>query len=95
MKVPRSDPAHACRIGRWLGLRCTLKATSPSAASGVVVARVFGVRMPRRTDVEQTALGSSTQALKMPRGRWQLEAAATCTMPFASSAEASVSPGVP
>jgi hypothetical protein len=61
---------------------------------GTSVMRALGtVRSPSNNCT--SALGSSTPALKMPRGRWYFQLRATMRTPCAKRAEAKVSPAKP
>jgi len=64
------------------------------AVSGTSVARAHGMECAPVFSWT-SALGSSYPAQKMPRGRWNLKLRETTRMPFANSAEATVSPSTP
>ena len=55
----------------------------------------FGVSRAASRRTVTSAFGSSAPAVTMPRGRWYLNERPTRCTPFASSAEASVSPARP
>lgn len=75
------------------GCAFTLVATRPWYSS-ISVARAFGTVYGPVSSCT-TAFGSATSAVTIPRGRWYLKLRATKCTPFASSADASVSPWKP
>ena len=85
-------PATEARSKRRLGKRFWLVAVRPGKNS-MVVARVLGSRRsPVRSST--SALGSSDPADRISRGRWYLKLRPTRRTPFASKAEARVSPAI-
>ena len=65
------------------------------SSTSVALQRSARSRGLRRTRPITSAFGSSTPALRMPRGRWYFQLRATSLTPLASRADASVSPAKP
>ena len=84
---------RAARSAAAVGAALTER-TATSFSSGSVVARRFGVVLPPRV-TSTIAFGSSVQAPHNPRGRWYLKLRPTILTPFATKAEATLSPAKP
>ena len=78
--------------GKYLGQPIVI--VNVPGVGGTMGARQVGTReLP--SPVSSSAQGSSSPAVKIPRGRWYLKLRPTTRTPFASRAEARVSPWKP